>query len=52
MPEKKSKVKKDKARLSLQFQEFDDPQHYFSDAEQLGKDFIEIFSSIGSNPTG
>ena len=52
MSGKSEKSKKDKVRASLLFREFDDPLHYFSDAEQLEKSFIEIFSAIGSNPTG
>ena len=47
-----SKSKKEKARFVLQFREFDDPLQYFTDAEQLGKTIVEIFSAIGSNPTG
>jgi hypothetical protein len=48
MPEKKSKTRRVRSFAA----DFDDPHHFISDAEQIGKSFIEVFSATGSNPTG
>ncbi len=48
MPDKKSKAR----RVRNYATEFDDPHHFISDAEQIGKSFIEVFSATGSNPYG
>ncbi len=48
MPDQKSKSR----RVHNSAPDFDDPHHYISDAEQIGKLFIEVFSATGSNPTG
>ena len=48
MPDKKSKT----GRVRNSAPDFDDPHHFISDAEQIGKSYIEVFSATGSNPTG